>query len=1038
MFKQKPKPKTPADKMFYTPHTDAEIEQLADRFASASDIAETLTRKATQRGTNWDDSVDIQLARLNSGMAQEKAAADDTPKVKATTLQFRCVARAAVTAQLEITKGLRELALGWIEVGDVVQAKALGTTHRTGRQRILDAAEWEQGAEPGAPTDGWISIHAVDGTPLLEPVGVQDGWRSELSFQPLQSTIRTDTSGWGGAARRLGVGFEYDATFLPPPSDKLGKDGLKRRDPRALTSTRMSRTPEVSTARQREMFQDEASRRSYSGTVRSMFNDAGTVNRDVKQRRLAQERHLAKYPWPPKEDAPPPLAFGHQPEKHVGYYSEGPSNFLDGDYLAHIAKRYPDQALIANLTAERTKELDSSYSGIRSTPSSRGKPSAIDLGALDPGRSNRRRPRTSDGALRLSWAQHCLSHDDAPGRGAMGNYVSMDFEGAEWLALEDKSTIGSSHDGRPRTAPDGYEATKRLQGSSGSRGHLAKQGQGQGQGQAAVVFGDAGDVAAPTRMRTSDQKRYSAYYAAKLSDQGRQTIKSSGVLACQRSSVNKEGSYRRGGDAVARKIIEEEQKKIMAEQAAEIARIKEERNTALQAEETRQFRIVAERKAKEETIAEAKLLRERLDLVLDLGGIEKIQSLAVHSTDEEIRDTAQGLMDALHMTSSNEEIQVLLHDVAKEQAGIRLEEMESKVHGGIIQGINNKGTINEGTEKGGMWDWSEEEAKEWAVYIGLLLHTTANDAITAAAAAATAAAAAAEAGEQIPVAACRPPIAKTTSTLFEQLEEDAEAKANGEQERKWIITTNGSCTLSDVLRIVFESNRLDGRDLQKISMSVLVGYLWKAGLTDCNTIAGCNVIEAGQLVIKRRDDLINWRPPPTPELLKEQAAAATKIQARHRGRTARDTVARILQPEAEPDPDPDPDSAVVVLKYIKPSIVHRLAAEGNVEALHVTLSRANGVESLGRRIKENDIAYENTIHRIEVMEVDTMRNSRLTMKQQQQLFSGRVDAFESYAARGFVKLQSLYKEKATLESRKLCAASKSQQSNPSVDLGLFF
>jgi hypothetical protein len=122
MFKNK-KPKTPGERMYYTPHTDAEIEALADRFASATDIAKALTRKASVRGTSWDDGVDIQLARLNDGMAVERKAADDgAPKVKATTLQFRCVARAAVTAQLEITKGLRELAVGWYEVGDVVAA----------------------------------------------------------------------------------------------------------------------------------------------------------------------------------------------------------------------------------------------------------------------------------------------------------------------------------------------------------------------------------------------------------------------------------------------------------------------------------------------------------------------------------------------------------------------------------------------------------------------------------------------------------------------------------------------------------------------------------------------------------------------------------------------------------------------------------------------------------------------------------------------------------------------------------------------------
>jgi Ca2+-binding EF-hand superfamily protein len=932
---------TPGERMYFTPHSAEEVEALRNRFRGAEEVSEKLERRLAARGAAWDDSVNISLAQLNDGMAvEEPSAGTSQPKIKPTVMKFRCVRRAAVTAQLEITKGLRELAIGWIEVGDVVQAQAIGTTMRTGRQRILDSREWEQGPPPGLPGPGWISIMSVDRQQLLEPLGVQE-MAKPLGFQPLRASIRTDQSGWEGSAHRLGVGFEYDPTFLPPDADKLGRDGLKRRS--AQAETRMRATPAVATESQKLKLQDEASQRTYSGMVRALFTAGSSVNRDVHKRSQEEAAHLSKYPWPPKEDPPPPLAFGHQPEKNVGHYyakreldksnpiranpidpdwerrplvATGPSSFIDSDYLSHLAKRYGDEEpLLANLAAERTAELNKSYSGISTGPSERRTSNAIDLDALDPGKYNRRRPRTSDGALRLSWAQRCLSHDDAPYRGQMIDYVSTDFDGAEWLTLGD----------RPRTA-DGQEG-KQLQKAPER-----------------VSFADAGSVPPPTAMRATDAKRYSAHYAKKIADHGRKKkntgmlafeakaeetkrlstnggklLQDTGVLAKQANSMHNGGVYRRGTDSVARRLIEEEVQKIEEERVQAARKVREEAEAARVAAEAEEARLAAEAKAAEEAKEAAKVLRGQLELVAEIGGIDKVRSQTLHSEDAEIREIGQELLDALP-----DNVEELLYKLVKEKAIIRMADLE-------------------GEDAVPMAEWSEEDALDWATGVGLLLHAAVEN-------------------------------------------------------TDWTIMPTGQCTMSEVLHSVFKGNRLDGRDAEKMSVALMGANLRKAGLVDC---PGCSVVEAAQLVIQHRDQVLT--PPESEEQLEaRQHAAATKIQARQRGRSGRRRVVAMLEPEPEPEPEP--------VRYIKPSTIQRLVGFGNAEAL----ARANGVENLGQRIYENDMAQAANAKAIETTRQNDKRNNALTQAQKKEIFRS-MGAFEEYAASTVKQLKDLLVEEHRLE-----------------------
>jgi hypothetical protein len=173
--KQREKHKPRANVMRYTPHTLAELSSCAQALGGAVGVVDGLHSELLRRGSSWGMPVDLQLAQLNDDMqaaAEEGGVGrhDGKPKVKPTLLRFRCVAaRAAVTEALEITRGRREPAIGWLRRGDVVQAKMIGDTALTGRQRILDAKPWKQG-KAGLPGEGWISIRAVDGTLLLERI----------------------------------------------------------------------------------------------------------------------------------------------------------------------------------------------------------------------------------------------------------------------------------------------------------------------------------------------------------------------------------------------------------------------------------------------------------------------------------------------------------------------------------------------------------------------------------------------------------------------------------------------------------------------------------------------------------------------------------------------------------------------------------------------------------------------------------------------------------------------------------------------------
>ena len=616
--KKKP---TPGDRMRYTPHTDAQLARKAELFGEATRVAEQLTVEAGRRGAAWDPSVDLMLAQLNDGMAdEEREAAVPTPKIKGTTLKFRCVARAAVTAHLEITKGLYEHAIGWIEVGELVQAQAIGTTMRTGRQRILDAKQWHHN---GLSTPGWISITSVNGTALLQREGTQE--------MP-KPAIRTEEARWEGSATRLGVGFEYDPTFLPPPSDVTGSDGLQRRSKQTVAA--MSETPphyaqggsvldgEGNAPMPR--WKKDRTASAVGAMVRAVFTEGSSVNRDVRAAREADAERQRRHPWPPTEDPPPPLSFGSLPEKQTGYYSELPSGFIDGDYLAFIAKRYPDEKLASNLAAERTAERHGEASGISAKPWRRGKPAAIDLEALDAGRDNRLRPRTSDGTLRLSWAQRCLHHDDAPYRTQMEQYVNTDS-----LMLRDSAAAPAAGGARPSTADGALEARR--------DGEPRR-------------FGDAGQMA-PPRMYGSDMKRYSAKFAKDMAAKTRRTFRETGkggVLARQRHSMNKDGVYSRSVEELRATIEQEERDKMAAERQAEIERIAAEKEAARLALIAERERVAAEEKAAAEAAAAAAALKEALESVLEVGGLAKVHEMVADpNAEESVAAAARSLLASL-------------------------------------------------------------------------------------------------------------------------------------------------------------------------------------------------------------------------------------------------------------------------------------------------------------------------------------------------------------------------------------------------------
>lgn len=249
----------------------------------------------------------------------------------------------------------------------------------------------------------------------------------------------------------------------------------------------------------------------------------------------------------------------------------------------------------------------------------------------------------------------------------------------------------------------------------------------------------------------------------------------------------------------------------------------------------------------------------------------------------------------------------------------------------------------EGEDAVAMIDWSEADALDWATGVGLLLHSAVEN-------------------------------------------------------TDWKIMPTGQCTLSEILRATFHHNRLDGRDVEKMTQNLMGGNLRKAGLTDC---AGCSVLEVAALVIKYRDAVLNpLSSGETPDAC--QHSAATKIQARQRGRSERRQLAAALQPEPEPEPEPK--------RYVAPSTIKRLVGFGNAEAI----ARANGVESLSLRIQEHDETKDANARDIEATKRTQKRNQALTVAQRRKHFDS-LEAFEREESDNAVRLKLLEHKKAKLD-----------------------
>ena len=154
--KKKP---TPGDRMRYTPHTDAQLARKAELFGEATRMAEQLTVEAGRRGAAWDPSVDLMLAQLNDGMAdEEREAAVPTPKIKGTTLKFRCVARAAVTAERqEIGRTVASLGIPTEGVATELDAAILDANGLLNPKLSLlrERRDWPRWAPPEADVRAW-------------------------------------------------------------------------------------------------------------------------------------------------------------------------------------------------------------------------------------------------------------------------------------------------------------------------------------------------------------------------------------------------------------------------------------------------------------------------------------------------------------------------------------------------------------------------------------------------------------------------------------------------------------------------------------------------------------------------------------------------------------------------------------------------------------------------------------------------------------------------------------------------------------------
>lgn len=308
-----------AAKGYYTPHSDYALGVKQSKAGEAVALAEQLAAKMQSRGTDFSFVAEINLR----GLAEDLAAPDDgdgmppPPKIKSTVLAYTVIARAAITAELEITKGGYEKVVGWLEPGTEIQAQQIGET-TTGRQRVLDSKAWWV---KGVPGEGWVSVHSVKGKKLLVPVLTQ--WMPK-------DKIRVEPDQWEGSATRQGVSFEYDPTFLPP-AERRGKRNKLTKPVRELVQTPVANT-----------WQMDRLNAAAAATVKHMFSNVG-----LRPERVRLDGEAEVLAWRPAPDVPHVVS---QHKANPGrvysranqsdYYREPAGTWLDPDYLSFVQRRY--------------------------------------------------------------------------------------------------------------------------------------------------------------------------------------------------------------------------------------------------------------------------------------------------------------------------------------------------------------------------------------------------------------------------------------------------------------------------------------------------------------------------------------------------------------------------------------------------------------------------------------------------------------------------------------------------------------------------
>eukprot|EP01052_Picozoa_sp_SAG31_P004262 SAG31_NODE_175_length_21352_cov_3.981508_12_plen_253_part_00 len=238
-----------------------------------------------------------------------------------------------MTAHLEITKGGHERTVGWLEVGDEIQARSIGETV-TGRQRVLDSKAWWV---KGVPGEGWISAYSVTGKQLLKPL---------LPQRMPNETIRMEPERWEGSAMRQALEIEYDPTFLPPAPRRLPS-----KHPKSVTTSHhvggppgklappvqeLQPTSSFVTNQAQDGWRLDRLNDATSATVRHLFSDVGL--QAERKKRDADEEILA---WRPPPDVPhvvsshranPGRVYGRL--NHSEYYRGPNSSWLDPGTLA--------------------------------------------------------------------------------------------------------------------------------------------------------------------------------------------------------------------------------------------------------------------------------------------------------------------------------------------------------------------------------------------------------------------------------------------------------------------------------------------------------------------------------------------------------------------------------------------------------------------------------------------------------------------------------------------------------------------------------